>query len=357
MQMQVHSVLTSASAFCICIRCPRPERVGDQIRSELAQLLAREVHDPGIGFLTLTHVKVTPDLQLARVYYTTLGDDKAQRESARARSSARRRSCAASSASGCGCGACPSSTFFYDESIADRIASSRSSRSSKRTATDAGDDADRRDDDDPATTTESAPCGKSASAIRRAAAVRASPPTRGRTATRSDRSSRWRTRSTRSARRSALVNADPAPAHYLEFPGVDRIEIAREVAVDDVDAVIVMECGDLARTGVDGLDGRFIDQHRSPSGQQPLRRRSTGSTSPRPRAARWCSTLIRALGVPLTLEIATHIYLAILTDTGSFHHSNITPRTFDICRADRRGRRRTRRRWRGASSTATASAG
>jgi bifunctional oligoribonuclease and PAP phosphatase NrnA len=42
--------------------------------------------------------------------------------------------------------------------------------------------------------------------------------------------------------------------------------------------------------------------------------------------------LIRALGVPLTEQIATHIYLAILTDTGSFHHSNITPRTFDICR-------------------------
>jgi phosphoesterase RecJ-like protein len=32
------------------------------------------------------------------------------------------------------------------------------------------------------------------------------------------------------------------------------------------------------------------------------------------------------------VEIATHIYLAILTDTGAFHHSNITPRTFDICR-------------------------
>ena len=42
--------------------------------------------------------------------------------------------------------------------------------------------------------------------------------------------------------------------------------------------------------------------------------------------------MIKALGVPLTREIATHIYLAILTDTGSFHHSNITPRTFDICR-------------------------
>jgi ribosome-binding factor A len=62
----------------------RPERVGDQIRSELAQLLSRAVHDPGVGFLTLTHVRVTPDLQLARVYYTSLGDDKARQESARA---------------------------------------------------------------------------------------------------------------------------------------------------------------------------------------------------------------------------------------------------------------------------------
>jgi phosphoesterase RecJ-like protein len=43
-------------------------------------------------------------------------------------------------------------------------------------------------------------------------------------------------------------------------------------------------------------------------------------------------TLIDALGVPLTRTIATHVYLAILTDTGSFHFSSISPRTFDICR-------------------------
>ena len=42
------------------------------------------MHDPGIGFLTITHVKVTPDLQTARVYYTTLGDQKARRETERA---------------------------------------------------------------------------------------------------------------------------------------------------------------------------------------------------------------------------------------------------------------------------------
>ena len=49
--------------------------------------------------------------------------------------------------------------------------------------------------------------------------------------------------------------------------------------------------------------------------------------------------LIDVLGVPLTIEIATHVYLAILTDTGSFHYSNITPKTFDICRRNDGGRR------------------
>jgi len=48
-------------------------------------LLSRgTVHDPGIGFITLTRVKVSPDLQLARVYYTTLGDPKARRETEKA---------------------------------------------------------------------------------------------------------------------------------------------------------------------------------------------------------------------------------------------------------------------------------
>jgi len=62
----------------------RADRVGDQIQAELASLLTRNVHDPGIGFLTITRVKLSPDLQQARVYYTSIGDDKAKRESARA---------------------------------------------------------------------------------------------------------------------------------------------------------------------------------------------------------------------------------------------------------------------------------
>ena len=47
-------------------------------------LLLREVHDPGIGLVTLTRVKVSPDLQLARVYYTLIGDDKARDQTKKA---------------------------------------------------------------------------------------------------------------------------------------------------------------------------------------------------------------------------------------------------------------------------------
>jgi ribosome-binding factor A len=58
--------------------------VADQIRGELALLLVRDVHDPGIGFVTITRVTVSPDIQLARVYYTVLGDEKARVSSAKA---------------------------------------------------------------------------------------------------------------------------------------------------------------------------------------------------------------------------------------------------------------------------------
>jgi len=63
----------------------RPDRVGEQIRDELSALLSRGVvHDPGIGFITLTRVKVSADLQVAHVFYTSLGDDKAKKETAKA---------------------------------------------------------------------------------------------------------------------------------------------------------------------------------------------------------------------------------------------------------------------------------
>ena len=100
----------------------RPERVADQIRQEITTLLARSVQDPGIGFVTITRVKVTADLQIARIFYTTIASEadltKAKKETAKALERAKpflrrqvtervnlRRS--------------PDLEFLYDDSIAD----------------------------------------------------------------------------------------------------------------------------------------------------------------------------------------------------------------------------------------------
>jgi ribosome-binding factor A len=62
----------------------RPVRVADEIRQQVSGMLAREVHDPGIGFITITRVEMTPDLQLARVFYTSIGSEAGKRETLRA---------------------------------------------------------------------------------------------------------------------------------------------------------------------------------------------------------------------------------------------------------------------------------
>ena len=62
----------------------RVERIAEQIREELSQALSTEVRDPGVGLVTVTRVKVTADLSLARVYWTVLGDAKDRKETSKA---------------------------------------------------------------------------------------------------------------------------------------------------------------------------------------------------------------------------------------------------------------------------------
>jgi ribosome-binding factor A len=63
---------------------PRTERLAEEIRQQASDLLGREVQDPGVGFVTVTRVTVTADLQLARVFYTVLGDAAARATTAKA---------------------------------------------------------------------------------------------------------------------------------------------------------------------------------------------------------------------------------------------------------------------------------
>ena len=131
----------------------------------------------------------------------------------------------------------------------------------------------------------------------------------------------------RGAEAQMVIPAVPPP--YLQpFAAVDGITIAAAVT-GTFDAAVIMECSSLERTGVAGLDRSpvlNIDHHPGNTGY--------GTVNWVDESAAACGelvcSLIDALGVPLTADIATHLYLAILTDTGSFHFSHLTPRTFEI---------------------------
>jgi phosphoesterase RecJ-like protein len=127
-----------------------------------------------------------------------------------------------------------------------------------------------------------------------------------------------------------LVDKDPTPPQFQTLPGVRDIQVSSTVH-GQFDAAIVMECGDLSRTGVDGFEKYFvinIDHHPG--------NKNFGAINWFDERAAACGEMvfdvIEALGVELTVEIATHVYVTILTDTGGFHFSHITPRTFEICR-------------------------
>jgi phosphoesterase RecJ-like protein len=127
-----------------------------------------------------------------------------------------------------------------------------------------------------------------------------------------------------------VIHADRAPGPLMQFPGVPEIKVATQVE-GAFDAAIVLECGDLARTGVAGLDRYFvinIDHHQGNSGYGQVQWFDPDAAA----CGEMVFEIVKALEAPLDPEIGQHIYLAILTDTGAFHYSNISPRTFEICK-------------------------
>ena len=131
-------------------------------------------------------------------------------------------------------------------------------------------------------------------------------------------------------KRVRLINRDPIPSQYRHFPGVGDIELAPQ-ASGAADAVVTLECSDITRPGVAGLDRYFvvnIDHH--------LGNEMYGAVNWFDGTAASCTEMVAdvidALGVPWTRDIAKHIYLGIATDTGGFRHGPISARTFDVCR-------------------------
>ncbi|MFB3901940.1 MAG: bifunctional oligoribonuclease/PAP phosphatase NrnA [Acidobacteriota bacterium] len=129
-------------------------------------------------------------------------------------------------------------------------------------------------------------------------------------------------------KRVEIVNADPHPQAYSGLPGIDRIRRSPCLR-GKYDAVFVLETNELGRTGLTGLDRHFIiniDHHRNtlPFGNLNFVDENAAAVG------EIIFELIRQLGVSITPEMATNLYVAILTDTGSFQFTNTTAHTFRI---------------------------
>lgn len=125
-----------------------------------------------------------------------------------------------------------------------------------------------------------------------------------------------------------VINRDPRPQAYASLPGVDRIQVSDRIE-KQYDGVFVLECTDIDRPDVKNLENYYlinIDHH--------LKNKPFGNLN-------WVDTsaaavgemvyhLAKALNVPLAPEIASNLYVAIMTDTGSFRFSNTTSKTFAI---------------------------
>lgn len=124
---------------------------------------------------------------------------------------------------------------------------------------------------------------------------------------------------------------DPVPPNSRFLPGADSI-VRDKAKLPDAPAVIVLDCGDLERVGADfhafaaNRPVLNIDHH-----QTNTRFGAVNWVDPAASSAGELIALLAAeLSVPVSPEMATCIYTSILTDTGSFHFGNTTPRALRL---------------------------
>jgi ribosome-binding factor A len=59
----------------------RPEKVGEAIQKIVSELILRGLKDPRIGFVTITGVKMTDDLSIAKIFYSVVGNEQEKKDS------------------------------------------------------------------------------------------------------------------------------------------------------------------------------------------------------------------------------------------------------------------------------------
>jgi bifunctional oligoribonuclease and PAP phosphatase NrnA len=125
-----------------------------------------------------------------------------------------------------------------------------------------------------------------------------------------------------------LLSGDRIPLIYRFLPGINRVRISPCVD-DDYDAILLLECDGIPRTGLKGLDGRFlinIDHHASGRNFADINWIEAEASS----TGELIYDLALAAGACITASMATCLYTALLTDTGSFRYQGTRSRTFEL---------------------------
>lgn len=118
------------------------------------------------------------------------------------------------------------------------------------------------------------------------------------------------------------------PSAYGSLPGADDIRDIEKLD-REYDAIFVIECSDLERPGIQGLDEAFtvnIDHHATSEHFGTVNWIDSTASA----VGEMIYNLCKAIGGRVTREIAECVYMALVTDTGSFHFSNTTDRTLKV---------------------------
>jgi bifunctional oligoribonuclease and PAP phosphatase NrnA len=125
-----------------------------------------------------------------------------------------------------------------------------------------------------------------------------------------------------------VIVSDGVPPAYHALPGSEDIRRVQKID-GDYDAVFIIECSDIERPGIAGLENEFtvnIDHHATSEHFGTINWIDSTASA----VGEMIYNLCKAIGGRITREIAECVYMALVTDTGSFHFSNTTERTLKV---------------------------
>lgn len=125
-----------------------------------------------------------------------------------------------------------------------------------------------------------------------------------------------------------VIMRDEVPHAYAKLPGAELVRVTPRVD-RPYDAVFVIECSDITRPGLVDLEKQLvvnIDHHSTTALFGDINWIDSTASA----VGEMIYNLCKALGVRVTREIAECVYTALITDTGSFHYSNTSERTFKV---------------------------